>query len=397
MISKSKNSDLFNQESKINFLQKIKKMIRKNRKLYFLIRKPNAPFRYLKNKDIYHKHYTMLIDILNKNNTDKKVFYIGVPTHSNLGDQAQYLYIKHWIKYNFKNYSIIEIADCLICRDYKNIIGEIKKIINDNDVFIFQSGYRTTDVCNFDGEHAHQMILNNFKNKVIVFPQTVNFKLNSEKRKSIQAYKNNDNYVFMARDRVSYEIALSMYDKKRILLYPDVVTALIGNYNKFQKSNSRNGILFCLRNDDEKLYANEEYNNLINRLKNITGKIGITDTNSNENFEFDRSMCEEEFQKKLQQFASYRLVITDRFHGTIFSLISNTPVIVLNSTDHKLSSGVNWFKGVYDDYVYYCNDLDDVYEQVNNIYNKKVDKITTAYFQEKYYDRLLEKISNILK
>ena len=108
-------------------------------------------------------------------------------------------------------------------------------------------------------------------------------------------------------------------------------------------------------------------------------------------------MCEEEFQKKLQEFANYKLVITDRFHGTIFSLITNTPVIVLNSTDHKLSSGVNWFKGVYDDYVHYCNNLDNVYEQVNKIYGKKIDVITTAYFQEKYYDKLQQRINNILK
>ncbi|WP_082026255.1 polysaccharide pyruvyl transferase family protein [Prevotella pectinovora] len=42
----------------------------------------------------------------------------------------------------------------------------------------------------------------------------------------------------------------------------------------------------------------------------------------------------------LQQFAKYQVVITDRYHGTIFSQIVNTPVIVISSTDHKLRSGV---------------------------------------------------------
>lgn len=48
----------------------------------------------------------------------------------------------------------------------------------------------------------------------------------------------------------------------------------------------------------------------------------------------------------------YKVVITDRYHGTIFSLIANTPVIIIKSTDHKVTTGADWFKGIYDDYVY---------------------------------------------
>src|SRR5690606_39434039 len=41
----------------------------------------------------------------------------------------------------------------------------------------------------------------------------------------------------------------------------------------------------------------------------------------------------------LQNIKRHKLVITDRYHGTIFAIAANTPVIVLGSTDHKLSSG----------------------------------------------------------
>ncbi|MFI5429468.1 polysaccharide pyruvyl transferase family protein [Aeromicrobium sp. UC242_57] len=42
-------------------------------------------------------------------------------------------------------------------------------------------------------------------------------------------------------------------------------------------------------------------------------------------------------------FSNYQVTVTDRYHGVIFSLISGTPVVVLESTDHKLRSGVQWF------------------------------------------------------
>lgn len=59
----------------------------------------------------------------------------------------------------------------------------------------------------------------------------------------------------------------------------------------------------------------------------------------------------------------YRLVITDRYHGAIFSQIVSTPTIVLSSADHKLSSGVKWFpKEQFTNYIAYANDLDEAYQ-----------------------------------
>ena len=188
-----------------------------------------------------------------------------------------------------------------------------------------------------------------------------------------------------------------MYDKDRVLLYPDIVTSLIGNCNLISNDNTREGILLCLRNDGEKLYSNEEYNGVIDQLKELTNTIDITDTNSDKSFAFDKTEVENEISKKLNQFSKYKLIITDRYHGTIFSLISNTNVIVLNSTDHKLSSGVNWFKGIYDDKVTYCNNLKDLFNVAQSMYNKENNKKLSSYFNEQYYDKLKEKVDGIIE
>ena len=41
--------------------------------------------------------------------------------------------------------------------------------------------------------------------------------------------------------------------------------------------------------------------------------------------------------RRLMMARKSRLVITDRYHGTIFAIITNTPVIVFKSYDTKIS------------------------------------------------------------
>lgn len=122
---------------------------------------------------------------------------------------------------------------------------------------------------------------------------------------------------------------------------PDVVTSLIGN-EEFQYPNiKRNGVMFCIRNDGEKLYTDEEMAEMRNKFQGV--HISISDTTIKANiWEWDKKR-EGLIHKILKKFSNYQVIITDRYHGTIFSQIVNTPVIVLSSTDHKLSSGVNWF------------------------------------------------------
>ena len=89
----------------------------------------------------------------------------------------------------------------------------------------------------------------------------------------------------------------------------------------------------------------------------------------------------------LQQFAKYQVVITDRYHGTIFSQIVNTPVIVISSTDHKLSSGVKWFPHEkFSDNISFAKDLNEAYEKAVDILKRNgAVKKNPAWFKENYF------------
>ena len=98
-----------------------------------------------------------------------------------------------------------------------------------------------------------------------------------------------------------------------------------------------------------------------------------------------------------EEYSKYEVVITDRYHGTIFSLIAATPVVVIGSTDHKLSSGVKWFpRNIFGDYITFANDLDEAYSKAIQMLqnSKKISHELPPYFKENYYDILKKRLES---
>lgn len=46
----------------------------------------------------------------------------------------------------------------------------------------------------------------------------------------------------------------------------------------------------------------------------------------------------------MQEFASAKLVITDRLHGMIFAALTQTPCIVLGNYNHKVKGTYEWLQ-----------------------------------------------------
>jgi len=150
----------------------------------------------------------------------------------------------------------------------------------------------------------------------------------------------------------------------------------------------RSGIFFCIRHDGEKYYEEEAVENLKCRFSGI--RVDEGDTSIMMPIRCWSKRREEIIRNIVRKMATYQLIITDRYHGTIFSQVANTPVIVLSSTDHKLSSGVKWFpKDVFGENVFYANSLEECHTMSVEILkrNGRVVK-NPAYFKEKYYSTL---------
>ena len=190
--------------------------------------------------------------------------------------------------------------------------------------------------------------------------------------------------LFLARDRISFGMAEEMFPDLPVLLYPDIVTTLIGQY-KYE--NERDGILFCCRDDSERYYADEEIAELMKRCEKFA-KVDKTDTTKKISYSEIVKNAEAYIMSEIERYSTYKLLITDRYHGTIFSLVAGTPVIIIKSTDHKVVTGAEWFQGVYDDYVYLADSLEDAFNIAEHLYNEERDHIMQPYFEEEYYNKL---------
>lgn len=314
----------------------------------------------------------------------KNVFVFTAPSHANLGDQAQSYCIEKIIRNNNKDAMIWIFDEQQIIKNYYELLYVVKQNVKDDDLLYVHSGYRLTDLY-IVSETIVEMLLDIFeKYKIVFLPQTIYF-TNGIIADRI-AKKMTSNITIMCRDEKSYKIATEIFPKARNLLFPDVVTSLIGRTSYHFK---KNGILICMRkqNDGESIVKLELVDDAVKQFK---GKLPIiyTDTTKELNFR-EVAMCREKYvYDEIERYAHYSLIITDRFHGAVFSLVANTPVIVLPTRDHKVICGVKWLCEAGYKSVFMCEDTSELENLIINILNSNIKIENSAYFYDKFFKNL---------
>lgn len=343
--------------------------------------------RYYKNRFI--KLFRVLIQLFPfiKKRSSKNIFFLDIDKSRNLGDQAQSYFIKKWIYDNYSGCSLYIFTQEVL--SLKKIFFYLfaKKFNIEKDIIIFQSGYNTQDLggrC----QEFHEEVLMRYPNaRVLMMPQTIYFKNEFNKRRCSEVFNKATKMLFLSRDAVSHSMAEEMFPDCKKALFPDIVTTMIGKYKLNNKN--RNGILFVIRDDSEKYFTDNEIKNLSIKLKNnlnIDVKISNTILNVNGNYLYKN--IESFLQKQIMDYSQYKLIVTDKYHGTIFSLASNTPTLVLKTNDHKVSTGIKWFDSVIPDYIKFADNLDDAYKIALEMYQQEYSYKIDYDFSKIYYDKL---------
>lgn len=323
-------------------------------------------------------------ELSNRENLGQIVFYLGITSHSNLGDMGQYYCIRKWIYENYPDATLVEVESDTVVNPATGFVDLLKSKYRTEDVIVFQSGYTTQDLGG-NHEEMHRLICANLPYAhILMLPQTILFLHEENKRRCEMSYNKAKRMLFLARDMISYRYAKEMFTDLKVLAYPDIVTTLIGTLSFKHK---RNGVCLCRRNDSEKFYSEKELMNLKSKLEDVTNVI-VTDTTISKSYRDIRAHLKETIEGEIEKYSKFDVTITDRYHGTIFSLVAGTPVIIIKSTDHKVVTGADWFKGIYDDYVYVAKDLDDAYEIYKKIMKKNLNHSLKPYFKSEYYDKL---------
>lgn len=318
----------------------------------------------------------------------RKVVVIGTPSHTNIGDSAIVLaeidFLKHcgYSSEQIKELTVDEVnnPDFGFITDYIRAMTRCSVAWhgggNLGDQWIFEERFR---------RRAMEVLK---KKKMVIFPQTI-FYSNTEKGKieeerSVQYYNNCKNLLMVARERQSEAIMKHLYESPQIMLAPDIVlSATMDQFGAVLER--RKGVLFCIRQDTEKAVSESVWNSLRDLVVSMSKIIRYTDMYSDcQVTKKNRAEC---VRKKMQEFCSAELVITDRLHAMVFSALTGTPCIAFSNNNHKVKGTYEWIS--YLPYIRYAERIEDAERYIPELLKMKDCKFDNTPLKP-YYDKLAE-------
>lgn len=295
----------------------------------------------------------------------KKVYVIGTPEHTNVGDSAIVLAEVNFLeKCGFSRERIKEIT----VNEYINESKLIKYCIDKRYLICWHGGGNLGDEW-INEEHFRRNAMVDFsKNSMIIFPQTIFYtdteKGRMEKKESVKYYNGKGNLTIVAREKKSLEIMRELYPDTTSLLTPDIVLSTAKEEFDVKKT-QRTEVLLCLRSDGEKLLSNSECYELENILSKTVGCFRRMDMYSD--IPITKKNRQESVHNKMQEFTGAKLVVTDRLHGMVFAAITGTPCIVFSNYNQKVAGTYEWIKDL--SYIRYV----DTVGEAKNAIEKLID------------------------
>ncbi|KAJ1614777.1 signal peptide-containing protein [Cryptosporidium canis] len=180
----------------------------------------------------------------------KEVLFVGFPDHPNRGDSA--IFTGALILLEFLNIKIVKVIHLLNEYNIDNIL-ELFNVKVEERAVIFHGGGNFGDLYSHHHELRH-VVLNDFMDyKIVMFPQTVFFRNQINKIKTIEHFIKHKGDIFLAaRDQNSLETLREMFgeiNQIRVELLPDMAF-LIGDQRKRRGIPSLD-ILIHARTDNE--------------------------------------------------------------------------------------------------------------------------------------------------
>ncbi|WP_040203793.1 polysaccharide pyruvyl transferase family protein [Neobacillus jeddahensis] len=285
-----------------------------------------------------------------------KIFVAMAADYGNLGDVAITEAQTSFLKDYFPDYEIIPLY-------VKNLysLTKLKKVITPSDIITTIGGGNMGDV--YEGlENQRRYIIKSFPhNKIISFPQSIDFKKEKNLNKSIKIYSKHPNLHIFARELKSYELMKNSFKKNHIHLVPDIVFYI----NRTEPRFNRKGVIICLRNDLEGVISSIHKNSLIAAIEEKYQQVHFYDTVIND---FSTDMANQKLEDIWIAFKQAKVVVTDRLHGMIFCAITKTPCIVFSNSNHKIISTYQcWLSDLA--FIRYIKvfDIDYILEQINQL------------------------------
>ena len=308
----------------------------------------------------------------------RKVIYALTPPPrlKNIGDHAQVVAIERWLDKHLGLPRLeVDKDECTVCFDL------LQEAVSPADLVVLHSGGNLGDR-GIWSENARRLLIETFpENRIVSLPQTIFFSDTptgrTEREKTRKIYARHKQLTIIGRDLQSQELANELFPDAEVLAAPDFVLSLDGRFPAY--TGDREGVLFLLRRDDESCFSGEERSKLPELVGDATSLWDTTlDTSITKG---DRRRHVEETVRRLQ---AAQVVVTDRFHSLIFSVLAQTPCVVLPTVDHKLTSAFDWFADV--PFVFFSEDKSAVSALVERA--RKVEARRAVDWNSRHFDPL---------
>ena len=309
----------------------------------------------------------------------KRIFLVGTPEHDNLGDHAIALAELVFVSTYFPDYHIVEVPIERFLQYWINLLLKVRR----DDLFMISGGGNIGNIYVLD-EKMRRMIISKFTcNPIVIMPQTIYFTDDKNGARELEIskriYSSHPNLLICAREQHSYVIMKKEFINCNIKLCPDMVFSL--NYVKPQSERIYIGI--CLRTDLESTLTEFQHR----EIESICHKysLNVQHINTCLSTGLESSQREAALTTLFNQIKNCQLVVTDRLHGMIFSVITATPCIVFGSASHKIVSSFQWIKEL--PYIKFVSDTEGLYDCIQQLQSLKSNQYSELKYKP-YFDAL---------
>lgn len=329
-----------------------------------IVREIKRPFKKWRRKIVRHQEKKRLIAKTKEFfNQDRRILYTGVPDYTNLGDQAIAIATRLFLEKIAPDFDVLEMTD--------QQFGRVKKrlpslILRDTPVILQGGGHMGINWFEA-GEKPRREILQTLTDRpMILFPQTIDYGDSPEGREQLEIskpiYCSCSRLTITAREKFSFDIMKEAYPDVKVILVPDIALTL----PRFRSDATRRGLMFCMRTDKERTFGAWKTRCLLELCENFASDFKFTSMIAAE--DFPPSERVHWVDHKLKEFSQAELVITDRLHGMLFAVVTETPCVVLESATHKTKGVFDWVKNL--GYISYANSVEEAAHETERLLGK---------------------------
>jgi pyruvyl transferase EpsI len=314
----------------------------------------------------------------------KKILLIGTPGHANIGDAAIAAGEYEFIRSYFPGYALVELTAYQMDDPYIFL----QSVVGIGDIIFLHGGGNLGTLYPVE-EAIRRRVISDFPdNKIVVLPQTAYFDDTEDGKRELaissEIYGRHRDLTILTRGLDTLDLVKKYFPRAKSYNAGDMSLMLKRDFGL-----KRSGILACIRD------ANDESGIDDKDRAYISETIQIFDPD----YEKSNNVYQENIppvmrstviNNELKKFADHKVVITDRLHGMIFALLTNTPCVVISAYTQKIKEFVPFLES--SNIVFFIDkNLDKLENSIKLAFSCTI--VENINFQKKYFDRIYEFIT----